>query len=102
MHKRSDYMAKNCTHREYYGQFVDDEIRNAVGSTIGMGRILASTDKHLNDIPLAEWDRMCHRFLRDTSNRMRDAGDFLSMAGWVCIAKEAARQLTDETGGSVL
>lgn len=54
---RKQYMNKEATHQEYYGQFgqylVDDVCRH-----IGKYRILASDDKYFNDIPLRHWDAM--------------------------------------------
>lgn len=90
MFTRKDYMDGKCSHRDYYGQFVTDTTRSVVARCIGVDRIRQSRDEHLNDIPLARWDalpKVC------AAGRMKEAGDWLSPAGWVCIAKEAARQL---------
>ncbi len=87
---RKDYLDGKVTHAAYYAQFVTDHTRGLVATYIGIDRIKRSQDEHLNDIQLAEWDRIPHAFDGDA---LKDAGDFLSMAGWVCIAKEAARQL---------
>jgi len=66
---RKEYMDKEYTHEEYYGQFVNDAIIKIVGDSIGVDRIKASTDKHLNDIPLKEWDNLVpamHSYARNT------------------------------------
>lgn len=96
MKSRKEYLAKQCTHAEYYGQFVDSGIKARVTNSIGMDRLLKSTDKHLNDIPLKEWDRLIPIFPAHIGQAMRDAGDYPTLAGAVCIAKEAARQLISE------
>jgi len=94
MFTRKDYMEKRCTHREYYAQFVTDEIRQHVAKHIGTDQLRASTDEHLNDIPLRRWDHL-PLFYKSDHEKVRAAGDWISPAGAVCIYKEAARQLIE-------
>lgn len=89
---RKDRLENRCTHREYYAQFVTEDIRRMVVDRFGMDRLQRSTDPHLNDIPLQHWDALGVPFPRHIAEWMRAEGDFPTMAGWVCIAKEAARQ----------
>ena len=56
---RKEYMAKECTHDEYFQQFVDHNVIDYVLRGIGKDAILNSTDEHLNDIPLRKWDALC-------------------------------------------
>jgi hypothetical protein len=106
-------MHKRCTHREYYGQFVNDGVISAVVRTIGARKILASTDPHLNDIPLHRWDALAgysnrqysreherftggllmHLVGRDLS---KANGGGVSPSDLVCVAKEAARQYKEK------
>ena len=81
---RKQYMSGEVTFQQYYGQFVTQQTKNTVTSNISVNRLLASTDEHLNDIPLIEWDRM-HGLLGGNS-----------LCETVCIAKEAARQIIEE------
>ena len=86
-------MDGECTHREYYSQFVNDNVRGMVKDRIGVDRIQKSTDKHLNDIPLREWDNVGLPYgIREL---LSQANDCFSMANQVCILKEAARQLIE-------
>lgn len=80
-------MNKECTHSEYYSQFITPMARLIVVSAIGLDRILKSKDPHFNDVPLHLWDRLSFPI-----KNMKEAGDFLTLAGKVCIAKEIARQ----------
>ena len=86
MFTRKQYINKEVTHSEYYGQYVTDSIKESIKLSIGLDRILKSKCEHFNDIPLVLWDRFhCPqpgRALSDT----------------VCIYKEAARQLRCEYG----
>ena len=82
-----------CSHREYYAQFVTSQTTHYVARQIGVEKIKASTDPHLNDIPIAKWDSIPHYL---DGSKLKEAGDYLTDAGWVCIAKEAARQLVEE------
>ena len=109
---RKDYLAKRCSHREYYGQFVNDGVKGVVLRSIGRKAILASTDENFNDIPLHRWDslagyyqRVCHsgKFELTHSALFYCCGRSICEAGsggvsandLVCVAKEAARQIRE-------
>lgn len=96
MYTRKDYMKGRATHAEYYGQFVDDHTRNWVLTVIGLERLLKSTDEYLNDIPLDWWDSYARGFPSHIGDKVRAAGDFVSLATVVCIAKQAAKQIIAE------
>lgn len=78
-------------HRAYYGQFVTEDVKDAVLRHIPLKMLKASKDAHLNDIHLVVWDRVQVR----QAAAMRARGDFLTTAGNTCIAKEAARQILE-------
>jgi hypothetical protein len=93
---RQDYLADKCTHSEYYGQFVTGEIKQRVMSYIGIENIkkaINEGDEHLNTIPLRKWDAIAVPIIG--GNLLREAGDYPTLAGGVCIAKEAAKQLAN-------
>ena len=99
---REEYMNHPChmvgatqeermrVHREYYAQFVSQHSINAVAQRIGHDAIMASTDRHFNDIPMCHWDK-ANTWL-PIATTFKSMGDFASLSGYVCIAKEAARQ----------
>lgn len=93
---RTQYHAQECTHHEYYIQFATPALRRAVATKIGVERIKSSTDPYMNDIPLADWDRLPVA-LYYNAQRMKQAGDYLTKAGAVCIAKAIAREIKNET-----
>lgn len=80
-------------HRQYYAQFVNDRTIYVVVNRIGAKRLLASTDPHFNDIPLAEWDSLVTGL--PLAMRMETVGDYYTLGNGVCIAKEAARQYVE-------
>jgi len=96
---RSEYMGsseKAGAHRAYFGQYVTDSIVSRVVAAIGAERIRASTDPHLNDIPLPLWDSIALQINSGKlSKQMRDNGDWASLGTLVCVAKEAARQFKE-------
>jgi hypothetical protein len=94
MKTRQDYLNGNCTHSEYYAQFVRESMKNAIGRNIGVERLKQAfkEDQNLNTIPLAIWDNMSHSI---SFPDMKDYGEFRTLAGSVCILKEAARQLCE-------
>lgn len=90
---RKQYLNHECSFSEYYSQFVDNKVHQRVLQSIGKERLSNSTDEHLNDIPLAVWDTVLSPFPKYIGDKMRECGDFPTMAGAVCIAKTAAREL---------
>lgn len=98
-------------HRAYYAQFVNAATIRFVVDRIGGDKILASTDRAFNDIPLALWDELVGVF-RVRNNivfgynpmpvaiKFADVGDIPSTVGLVCVAKEAARQYRDAAHSS--
>ena len=101
MFTRKQYMGKECTHREYYGQFVTPHIVDSVADQIGRDILRYSTDEHLNDIALSRWDNV---FLTQDALRMvtkaNESGGY-SLSDTVCIAKEAARQFIESDVQSI-
>ena len=96
MFSHQQYMNRECTHDQYYAQFVTTMIKAIVHDSIGMKAIVASTDKHLNDIPLRLWDNL-HPMVMESSKKLRkEAGEGNSLSSGVCIAKAAARALKEE------
>lgn len=96
---REEYMSAprdqaQAAHRQYYGQFVNAATIRAIVNRIGAPRLLASTDAHLNDIPLADWDKAAKGIPMAIS--FKSVNDFPTLGGLVCVAKEAARQWIDQ------
>lgn len=90
---RKEYLNGTVSLSEYYSQFLDTDLASRIVSAIGESKILKSEDPHFNDIPLRKWDALLP--LVQYSNAptlLKEAGDYLTLSGAVCIAKEAARQ----------
>lgn len=94
MFSRKDYINGNCSHGEYYSQFVTEEIKMLVTSQFGKKRIKEALKEgeHLTKIPLQEWDYLAGFISPD----MRKQGDYLTLSGAVSILKEAARQVAKQ------
>ena len=95
MYTRKDYLNNKCTHRQYYAQFVNDNVKLMIKDWIGIKRLLKSKDKYLNDIPLNTWDKIGLPY--GIKDLLKKAGDFYTLAGQVCILKEAARQMVEDS-----
>lgn len=94
MHTRKQYLAGDCTHSEYYGQFVDEGIKQEVLRKIGKTRLEKSKDLHLNDIPLRLWDTF--PLHARTNQLLKQAGTYGTLSDVVCIYKQAAKQIIKE------
>ena len=97
---RKDYMENRCTHREYYAQFVTNITKQRVLRTIGNKERLREHFKleseeffHPGKIQLKTWDKF--PIISTEADKMREAGDYLTLSGVVCIAKEAAKQIVE-------
>ena len=95
IYTRKDYMSNKCTHEEYYGQLVTQGMKEHVARALPQS-LARSTDPHFNDIPLATWDRIGFVY-RGLGPEFKKLGDFMSSAGLVCVLKEAARQVKEES-----
>lgn len=95
---RSQYMSGEFTHRQYYGQFVDQRVKNIVVRNIEISRILNSESYYLNDIDLKRWDLIVEtkQIPFVVANKLKECGDWLGLGTGVCILKEAARQIKEE------
>lgn len=109
MLSRAYYLAGRCSHEEYYGQFVTQATLELVKTHIGIDRIRASLDPHLNDIPLKEWDDLSElarhtvrtRILRDAEAPALPPGQYpWSLSLSICILKEAARRIKQQASQS--
>ena len=94
MFTRKQYINKECTHEQYYGQFVTDGTKARVLSGIGLDALKKSNDPHFNDIPLHEWDGLVANC--PGSAAFSKAGDYYTLAGGICLLKEAARQVLEQ------
>ena len=100
MYTRKQYLAHDCTHREYYSQFVSKHLVTAIGKWFGLAKLVAHFDSELGDkdyIQLIEWEQIRGWVASSQlSLKLREHGDYLSLAGQVCILKEAARQYVEQ------
>lgn len=97
---RNEYLQQShdngeSAHRAYFGQFVNTWLINFVVSRIGADRIKKSTNPHFNDIPLKEWDNLTHSLPQFMQCSFKSKGDYATLAGLVCVAKEAAKQFKE-------
>ena len=98
VYTRAEYMkdaqhegkGPSAAHRRYFGQFVTAGTISRVVHAIGKEALMASTNPHLNDIPLKLWDQLVPQL--PGSGGFTSAGDYYTLANGVCLAKEAARQ----------
>ena len=103
MKTRTQYLNGEISHFDYYSQFVDGRVKNIVRARLKRAGYLEnlkekfSEDKNLNNIPLHIWDS-CSQPLNtsEVAGKMREAGDYLTLSGIVCIAKTAAQILIKE------
>lgn len=86
-----NYQKKECTHEEFYSQFVNSKLMDLVVRKIGADAILNSASKHFNDIPLEKWQILnpLIRYCVYTED-IRSTHISWSVSDSVCVAKMAA------------
>jgi hypothetical protein len=116
---RTQYVReKLISHQDYHAQFVTDETLHAVANRFGVEQLREALerDRHLNTIPLSEWEALSFteldgapgpRYFRSWGAfRARipfdraaatAAAEGVTRATLVCIAKVAARMLVART-----
>lgn len=100
MKTRQQYLKNECTHSEYYGDFINPAVISIVNSWFTKSELTTALNvgKHLNSIPLHVWDSigrtLCNMPL-GLFAMCKEKGDTLTQSGLVCIAKEAARQIVN-------
>jgi len=94
MYTKQDYLKGKCNHREYYSQFVNDNVKQMIIDRIGKDKIINSKDENFNDIPLKIWDNIGLPY--GICDLLHQVGDFYTLGGQVCILKEASRQIKDK------
>ena len=95
MKTRKQYLNKDCTHAEYYAQFITEGVKRSVLQCFNLKELKASIDPSMNDLRLCRWDAVLTPFPKSVADKLREAGDFPTLAGGVCIAKQAARETVD-------
>ncbi len=107
MFTRAQYLNKECTHREYWAQFVTAGMKSMVARNFSLERLQRSQNEYFNDVTvLSDWDIM-----RGNTFAMLDLKKWREIQypeytdptsiGWsmsdnTCLLKEAARQLVEE------
>jgi len=87
---RKQYLDNEVSHDQYYGQFVTDATINTVLRYFSKEQLteVYKEGPNLNSIKLSIWDNMP---LNAATYKMKEAGDWLTQAGKVCILKCVSR-----------
>ena len=90
---REEYLKNSRElHNQYYLQFATTETKKQVLYNIGTDRIKNSGNRHFNDIPLPEWDRLSS-FMVFNEKLCREINGQVSLSDRVCILKAVAENI---------
>ena len=96
MFTRAQYIAAECSHNEYYSQFINPENSAYVLGRLSKQRLLAECKtKSLNEINLYEIDRIFGVKSMTDAKLLISVGETWSQATQVCIVKAI---ITDYVG----
>lgn len=98
-HQRSDYMAGRVTFEDYYSSVAKAahiSYANADPAFLASVRqAIADGDEHLNRISLPIWDGRAIASKGALARAFALHGDFYSLAGGVCVHKQAAKNAVE-------
>jgi len=92
---RKQYLNGEFNHRQYYAQFVTEAVKNRVIRRFDIQTLQKDKDNHFNTTPLKIWDSLLSPVPVEIASKMRECGDYPTIAGCVCILKEAALQIVE-------
>ena len=99
MKTKEQYRNKECTHREYYAQFVTPGVKRIVKDRFGIEALVNTPDQeNLNTLHLSIWDGLVTLLWMDfkVCSLLKSANEWRTLGTGVCILKEAAKQLIEE------
>jgi len=99
MKTKEQYRNKECTHREYYAQFVTPWVKRIVKDRFGIEQLVNTPDQeNLNTLTLSIWDGLVPLLWMDFEicGLLKSANEWRTLGTGVCILKEAAKQLIEE------
>ncbi len=88
---RAQYLNGEATHEHYYRAIAADAGVKFTGDRGRVKQALDAGDEHLNTIGLSAWDSYAYAALTAISVALRLHGDSWSLAGGVCVMKQAAK-----------
>ncbi len=89
--RRRQYLRGEVTHGEYYSAVAKTAgLDMAVGLVFKARTALALGDQALNSIPLPVWDALALAHARPIGSALHAHGDHATLAGSVCVLKQAA------------
>jgi hypothetical protein len=103
---RKQYMNKEISFDDYYGQFVNPATMKTLETFIGKEKIIKSKDEHFNNIDLQIWDNLplngessCLLTFANTGQEASQENHkvtyIYSISDKVCIYKTAAKIMRD-------
>ena len=99
MFTRGQYLAGECSHQEYYGQFVNHSIIDSVRCQFGVNQLINAheIDEHFNSIALCRWDE--RNIMSSVNQELWKAANgsrYHSLSDNLCIKKAAAKIIVEE------
>lgn len=94
MYTRAQYVSHEVSHQDYYKDMADycgvGNFDKALLTRVNQA--LSEGDRHLNTIPLAEWDAMVHGLQGSVRRKVKEYDGYgLTLATGVCMLKAKAR-----------
>ncbi len=113
MFTRQDYMNDKVSHREYYAQFVNEDVKRMVLNMFTLVELENAyrKDEYFNNLPMKKWDQLGGFVFNSHTGEMimkpttispvdikliRELGEGVSASTMVCIYKEAAKQIVED------
>lgn len=87
---RKQFLAWECSHDEYYNQFITKERINKVRISIWLDSIILN-----KEVPLQKWGWIFEYDNTGIDKDMRKVWDYATQAWFVCLAKACAKKIKE-------
>lgn len=102
MYTRAQYINGDCSHDEYYNQFVNAENSAYVIGALGREKLLKKCHtKCLNEVALYEIDHLFALRSMTDASLLKSVGDNWCASTQVCIAKAIIKEFLTENGAEL-
>lgn len=85
-------------HREYYSQYVNENVKKIMLFYFGQIPIMVTKSHHFSDVPKEKWDKALGKLQADSEvmNLLEKNGDVFNNVIGVSILKEACKQIRED------
>jgi hypothetical protein len=93
MFTRQQYLNGECSHQEYYVQYVNRQVWHLIANAFPVDKLRAAhaVDKNFHTIELSYWDQLAC-FIQPNLDLLNKLGESDTLSWRVCVLKHCAKE----------